>query len=79
MTDNVRAWPNPTGRPMPIPRTITRPCDYGLMLTVDSLETQLGTIEAYNRLVKAAEQLRDRIDAGDSKPQNPLFAKSIKG
>lgn len=76
---NVKAWPNPTGRPVKIPKRIYRPCDYGLMNAVMGLETQVGTIEAYNRLVAAAEQLRAQIDAGKAKAQNPLFAVSIRG
>lgn len=71
---NVKAW-----RPAPVPRPIVRPCDYGLMLATANLETQVGTIEAYNKLVAMAERLRARIDAGEAKAQNPLFAKSISG
>lgn len=76
---DVKAWPKATGRPLPIPKRIVRPCDYGLVGAVIGLETQLGTIEAYNRIVVAAAVLKDRIDRGDIKPQNPIFAKSIKG
>lgn len=76
---NVKAWPNPTGRPVKLPKRIIRPCDWGLMTAVNGLETQVGTIEAYNRLVAAAEQLRVKIDAGKAEAQNPLFAVSIRG
>lgn len=76
---NVKAWPNPTGKPLPKPKRIVRPCDYGLLTAMNGLETQLGTIEAYNRIVEAANAMRARIDAGDVKPQNPIFAKSIRG
>lgn len=76
---DVRAWPKATGRPLRQPKEIYRPCDYGLKLAVDGLETQLGTIEAYNRLVRAAGAMRARIDSGDIKPQNPLFAVNIRG
>lgn len=75
----VHAWPNPTVRPAELPKRIMRPCDYGLQLAVSNLEAQLGTIEAYNRLVEAARLLRDRIESGGALAQNPLFAKSIKG
>ncbi|MRT30775.1 hypothetical protein [Herbaspirillum sp. CAH-3] len=80
MNDNVKPWPNVAGR-MEIeqPKRIMRPCDYGLLGAINSLETQLGTIEAYNRLAEAAQQLRDKIEAGNAKPQNPMFAKSIRG
>ena len=76
---NVKAWPKPTGTPLPTPRRIIRPCDYGLMTAAHSLETQLGTIEAYNRLVECANSLKARIDAGDIKAQNPLFAVNVRG
>lgn len=79
MSDNVKAWPKPAGRPNDIPKRIVRPCDYGLHSAVTALETQLGTIEAYNRLVEAAMAMRAKIDAGKAKPQNPMFAVNIKG
>ena len=76
---NVKAWPKPTGTPLPKPRRIVRPCDAGLAGAVHGLEMQLGTIEAYNRLVECANKLKARIDAGDVKAQNPIFAKSVRG
>ena len=76
---NVKAWPKATGTPLPKPKRIVRPCDYELLTAMNGLETQLGTIEAYNRIVEAANAMRARIDAGDVKPQNPIFAKSIRG
>lgn len=75
----VHPWPNPTGRPIEMPIRIVRPCEHGLYLAVMNLETQLGTIEAYNRLVEAAKALRAEIDVGKAKPQNPLFAVSVNG
>lgn len=77
MTDNVHAWPKPAGRPdQPLPAPIMRPCDWGLIGAIDALETQLGTIEAYNRLAVAAARLKAQIDAGNAKAQNPMYAKS---
>lgn len=76
---NVKAWPKATGNPVPAPKRIVRPCDYGLLSAINGLETQLGTIEAYNRLVEAAARVRQRIDAGEVKPQNPIFAISVSG
>lgn len=76
---DVKAWPKPTGTPMRLPNRVVRPCDHGLVLAARELETQLGTIEAYNRLVECAQSFKARIDAGDIKPQNPLFAKSVRG
>lgn len=75
----VLAWPKATGVPAEPPTRIMRPCDYGMLGTLHSLETQLGTIEAYNRVVEAANHLKTRIDAGYIKPQNPLFATHIQG
>lgn len=79
MTNNVKAWPKPTGVPKGRPLRIKRPAEYGLELAVMNLEVQLGTIEAYNRLCDAAEVLSGRIKRGEAKAQNPLFAKSING
>jgi hypothetical protein len=56
-----------------------RPCDWGLRLAVDQAEVQVGTIEAYNRVVAIAENLKKRIDSGEAQAQNPLFAVSIRG
>lgn len=60
-----------------VPRTIKRPADYTLDLAVDALETQLGTIEAYNRLVQACEAMREKIDAGKAKEQHAMFRTEI--
>jgi len=74
---NVKPWLKVAGRPeVPVPQRIMRPCDYGLLGAIRNLETQLGTIEAYNRLATAAHQLKAKIDAGDATPQNPMFAVS---
>ena len=77
--NEVFPWPLPTGVPVEPPTPIMRPCDWGLVGAIRDLEVQLGTIEAYNRLVAAAIALRARIDAGDVKAQNPLYAVNIKG
>lgn len=79
MSGIVKAWPKPTGTPMEAPKRIVRPCDYGLRGAVVSLEQQVGTIEAYNRLVEAAAILRARIDAGEAQAQNPIFAVDVRG
>lgn len=79
MMGEVKAWPKPTGRPLDLPGRINRPCDYDLELTTFNLESQLGTIEAYNRIVAMAERLHEKIKNGKAKPQNPLFAASIRG
>jgi hypothetical protein len=75
----VIAWPLPAGIVKPLPKRIMRPCDWGLVSVTMNLETQLGTIEAYNRLIDAAEKLKAKIDRGDALAQNPIYAKSIKG
>lgn len=75
----VLPWPKVAGRPVIAPRRMLRPCDYQLSAAIAALETQLGTIEAYNRMVEAAATLRAKIDAGNASPQNPLYATSIRG
>jgi hypothetical protein len=50
------------------PDPIRQSCDFGLALTVGTLTRQLGSIEAYNRLVNAAKDLRTRINSGDITP-----------
>lgn len=62
-----------------IPRRIVRPCDHGLRMAVIDLETQLGSVEAFNRLIATAERLKNKIDKGDVQAQNPIYATSIKG
>lgn len=80
MSGDVKAWPKVAGRAkMPPPKRIVRPCDYGLRTVVWSLEQQLGTIEAYNRLCEAAAALHAAIEAGEAKPQNPIFAVHPRG
>lgn len=77
MGDNVHAWPKVAGRAdKSPPKPIVRPCDWSLKGAVISLETQLGTIEAYNRLATAAAELKAKIDAGQAQAQNPIFAVS---
>lgn len=62
----------------PAPKRILRPCEYGLWASVKDLETQLGTVEAYNRLCDWAERFKAQIDRGDAKPQHPLFSTDPK-
>lgn len=62
-----------------LPKRINRPCDFALSLSVTDLEMQLGTVEAYNRLVEVSERLKARIEKGQAKAQNPIYAVSIKG
>lgn len=56
------------------PKRIVRPCDYGLARTIHSLEDQVGTVEAYNKLCNAAEALKSKIDSGNAKAQLLMFA-----
>lgn len=60
-----------------VPSRIKRPCDYGLELAIGHLETQLGTIEAYNRLCTACEKVRAKIEAGNAEEQNPIFRTDV--
>jgi hypothetical protein len=73
--DDVVPWPK-SGRAVEPPKPITRPCDYALLSAYRQLETQLGTIEAYNRIVAFAANVRAQIDRGEVKAQNPLYATS---
>jgi hypothetical protein len=75
----VLPWPKAGGIAAPLPQPIRRPCDAGLWLAVRHLETQLGTVEAYNRLVRAAEELHAKIANGKAEAQNPLYAKNPRG
>lgn len=77
MTAELHPWPKVAGRPeVEPPKRIVRPCDYSLMGAINALETQLGTIEAYNRMAEAAHSLKAKIDAGQAKAQHPMFATS---
>lgn len=62
----------------PVPRRIVRPCEYGLIGSMRDLETQLGTVEAYNRLCDAAAQLKRKIDAGEGTQANSMWATDPK-
>lgn len=76
---NVRPWPLQGRAIDAVPKKIKRPCDFGLELAVMQLVTQLGTIEAYNRLVAVCDQMRIDIVNGKVEAQNPLYAVDIKG
>lgn len=62
-----------------LPKRLVRPCDHGLYGAVVDLEVQLGTVEAYNRLVVAAENLKAKIDSGNAKSQSPIYAVHPRG
>lgn len=62
----------------PPPKRIWRPCDYGLMGAVRNMETQVGTVEAYNKLCNAAEALKQKIDAGEGQQALAMFATDPK-
>lgn len=71
---DVRQLPVQQATDRPAPKRIVRPCEYGLASAVLALETQLGTVEAYNRLCDAAQQLKAKIDAGEAHQQHPMWA-----
>ena len=60
------------------PKRIKRPCDYGLELAIINMETQVGTVESYNRLCDAAAAVKAKIDAGMGKPAMVHFATDPK-
>jgi len=74
MDDTVVAWPVKGGRLADAPVKITLACDHGLWVAVQGLQVQLGSIEAYNRLVEVAALLRAKIERGEGKLQNPKYA-----
>lgn len=63
---DVRALPVQAQPTAEQPKRIMRPCDYGLIGAVRDCETQVGTVEAYNRLCAMAAQLKAKIDAGNT-------------
>jgi hypothetical protein len=75
---NVEQLPVKATSDRPAPKRIMRPCEWGLLGTVRDLETQMGTVEAYNRLCDAAQKLKAKIDAGEAEQQNRLFATDPK-
>lgn len=50
------------------------PAEWGLKNSVRDLEIQLGTVEAYNRLVAAAQELRTKIAADKHELPSPQYA-----
>lgn len=75
---NVEQLPVKASTERPAPKRIMRPCEYGLWNAVKACETQMGTVEAYNRLCDWAESLKAKIDRGDAKAQNPMWATDPK-
>ncbi|WP_345815335.1 hypothetical protein AAGS40_23450 [Paraburkholderia sp. PREW-6R] len=75
---NVEQLPVKGASDRPAPKKIMRPCDWGLIVAIRDMETQVGTVEAYNRLCDAAQQLKAKIDRGDAQIQNRLFATDPK-
>lgn len=75
MSAEITPWPK-SGHAAEPPKRVMRPCDYGLLSAWYALESQLGTIEAHNRLCAFAERTKALIDAGKVKAQNPLYATS---
>ncbi|MFM0306225.1 hypothetical protein P0D71_00325 [Paraburkholderia sp. RL17-383-BIF-A] len=71
---NIEQLPVKGTSERPAPRRIMRPCEWGLLSTVRDLETQMGTVEAYNRLCDAAQRLKAKIDAGEAEAQHKMWA-----
>ena len=57
-----------------LPKPVVRPCEWGLRSAIMQMETQLGSIEAYNMLAEYAAKLKAKIDAGNGKKQDDYFA-----
>ena len=75
---NVEQLPVKATSDRSAPKRIMRPCEYGLWGAVKDMETQMGTVEAYNRLCDWAQSLKAKIDAGEAVQQNRLFATDPK-
>lgn len=48
-----------------VPKRRLVPADYGLVVAVDSLVYQCGQVNAYNKLLDAAERLLREIESGE--------------
>ena len=69
---DVKQWPKPSSNlTRARPRRIDMAADYGLLLAVQRMEGEWGTIEAYNRIVEHCERLRAKVDTGNAKPPAP--------
>ena len=71
---DVRQLPVPSETNRKTPKRIVRPCEWQLFSAVNTLETQMGSVEAYNRLCDAAEAMKQKIDAGKGCAQHPMWA-----
>ena len=78
MADDIRQLPVVGVASRPAPKRIMRPCDWGLINAVYSMETQVGSVEAYNKLCDAAAQLKAKIDAGNGKAAHSMWATDPK-
>ena len=70
---DVRALPVQAQPTAEAPKRIMRPCDWGLINAVTAMETQVGTVEAYNRLCDAATRLKRQIDDGKAKVPHAMW------
>ena len=60
------------------PKKIKRPCDFGLWTAVNGCETQVGTVETYNKLCDWADSLKAKIDAGNGVQALEMFSTDPK-
>lgn len=77
MTD-IRQLPVASETNRPAPKRIVRPCEWELIGAIQALETQMGSVEAYNRLCDAALKLKAKIDSGKGRAQHPMWATDPK-
>lgn len=75
---DIRQLPVPSETSRPAPKRIVRPCEWQLLSAVQALETQMGSVEAYNRLCDAAAKLKAKIDAGKGHAQHSMWATDPK-
>lgn len=76
--DTVVPWTKSGGALRELPPRLYKPAECGLLTAVMALETQLGTIGAYNALVEAAEKLRAKIERDEAEGANPIYVKEFR-
>jgi len=75
---DIRQIPSPKETSREAPKRIKRPCEWGMQGAVRDMETQMGTVEAYNRLCDWAQHLKEKIDRGDAQAQAAMWATDPK-
>lgn len=75
---DIRQLPVNGSASRPAPKKIIRPCEWGMHNAVRDMETQMGSVEAYNRLCEWASHLKTKIDAGNGVQAHAMWATDPK-